>query len=94
MHCFHPYFPAINFVICFNKIFNMSLTIKGVFENGKIVLDELPPCNKKMPVKIIFPDIKNDSQLKKNEIRFGSLKGKISVPDNFDDEIDVLNDYM
>lgn len=72
----------------------MSLTIKGVFENGKIVLEELPPSNKKMPVKIIFPDIKNDMPLKKNEVRFGSLKGKISVPDNFDNEIDVLNDYM
>ena len=72
----------------------MSLTIKGIFENGKIVLDELPPSNKKMPVKIIFPDIKNEIPLKKNEIKFGSLKGKISVPDNFDDELDVLNDYM
>jgi len=72
----------------------MALTIKGIFENGKIVLDELPPSNKKMPVKIIFPEIKNDTPLKKNEIRFGSLKGKIGVPDNFDDEIDVLKDYM
>ena len=49
----------------------MALTIKGIFENGKIVLDELPPSNKKMPVKIIFPEIKNDTPLKKNEIRFG-----------------------
>lgn len=72
----------------------MSLTIKGIFENGKIVLDELPPTNKKMPVKIIFPDIKSDSPLKKNEIRFGSLKGKISVPVDFDDELDVLSEYM
>ena len=71
----------------------MSLTIKGIFENGKIVLDELPPSNKKMPVKIIFPDIKKEISLKKNEIRFGSLKGKISVPDDFDDELDVLNEY-
>jgi len=72
----------------------MSLTIKEIFENGKIILDKLPPSNKKMPVKIIFPDIKNEITLKKNEIKFGSLKGKISVPDNFDDELDVLNDYM
>ncbi len=72
----------------------MSLTIKGIFENGKIVLDELPPFNKKMPVKIIFPDIKNEIPLKKNEINFGSLKGKISVPDDFDDELDELNEYM
>jgi len=72
----------------------MSLTIKGIFENGKIVLDKLPPSNKKMPVKIIFPDIKNEIHLKKNERRFGSLKGKISAPDNFNDELDLLNDYM
>lgn len=72
----------------------MSLTIKGIFENGKIVLDELPPSNKKMPVKIIFPDIENAIPLKNNEIKFGSLKGKISVPEDFDDELDVLNEYM
>lgn len=72
----------------------MSLTIKGIFENGKIVLDQLPPSNKKMPVKIIFPDIENAIPLKSNEIKFGSLKGKISVPDDFDDELDVLNEYM
>ena len=72
----------------------MSLTIKGIFENGKIILDELPPFNKKMPVKIIFPDIKNEIPLKNNEIRFGSLKGKISIPNDFDDELDVLNEYM
>ncbi|HET7115905.1 MAG TPA: hypothetical protein VFI29_05415 [Hanamia sp.] len=72
----------------------MSLTIKGIFENGKIVLDELPPTNKKMPVKTISPEIKKEIHLKKSEIRFGSLKGKISAPDNFNDELDVLNDYM
>lgn len=71
----------------------MKLTIKGIFENGKIVLDELPPSNKKMPVKIIFIDIKKEISLKKNEIRFGSLKGRINVPDNFDNELDVLNEY-
>ncbi|CAN5328992.1 hypothetical protein BH20BAC1_BH20BAC1_17180 [soil metagenome] len=72
----------------------MSLTINGIFENGKIVLDELPPSNKKMPVKIIFPDIKNEAPLKKNEIRFGSLKGKIGVPDDFDNELNELREYM
>lgn len=71
----------------------MSLTIKGIFENGKIVLDALPPSNKKMPVKIIFPNIKDEIPLKNNEIKFGSLKGKISVPDDFDNELDVLNEY-
>ncbi len=72
----------------------MLLTINGIFENGKIVLDELPPTNQKVPVKIIFPDIKKSTSLKKNEIRFGSLKGKISVPANFDDELAELNEYM
>jgi hypothetical protein len=71
----------------------MPLTINGIFENGKIILEEVPPTNKKVPVKIIFPDFKNEVALKKNEIIFGSLKGKISVPDNFDDELDELNEY-
>lgn len=71
----------------------MPLTINGFFENGKIILEELPPTDKKVPVKIVFPDLKKTSSLKENEIKFGSLKGKISVPEDFDDELDVLNEY-
>lgn len=71
----------------------MSVTINGVFENGKVILGELPPTNEKVPVKIIFPGTKNIS-LKKNEIKFGSLKGKVSVPADFDAELDDLNEYM
>ncbi len=72
----------------------MSITIKGIFENGKITLEELPPTNEKMPVKVIFPDTKSNFSLKKNEIKFGSLKGKVTVPSDFDDELDELKEYM
>lgn len=71
----------------------MALTINGIFENGKIILEELHPTNKKVQVKIIFPDLKESTPLNKNEIKFGSLKGKVRVPENFDEEMDELSEY-
>lgn len=74
----------------------MSITIKGIFEDGKVKLQEPAPTNEKVSVTVIFPDGGNGTvlSLKKNEIKFGSLAGKINVPDNFDDELDDLKEYM
>lgn len=69
-----------------------SVAIKAIFENGQVTLTEPPPTKEKVPVTIIFPEI--EKPFEKNEIQFGSLSGKISVPENFDDEIDELKDYM
>lgn len=46
-------------------------------------------------VKQSIPDIDEarDKYLKKNEVKFGSLKGKLSVPANFDDELKELREY-
>ena len=75
----------------------MSVTIKGIFENGQVKLIEPAPTEEKVPVTVTFPDEENivsEKPLKKNEIKFGSLAGKISVPENFDDELDELKEYM
>ena len=69
----------------------MSVTIKAIFENGNVRLLESPPTDKKVSVTVAFPDEKSmapEILLKKNEIKFGSLAGKISVPEYFDDELD------
>jgi len=75
----------------------MAVTIKGVFENGQVKLAEPAPAKEKAPVTVLFPDEENiisEKPLKKNEIKFGSLAGKISVHENFDDELNELKEYM
>lgn len=66
----------------------MSVAVKGIYENGEVKLTEPAPTNEKIPVTVVFPDeddILSEKPLKKNEIKFGSIAGKISVPENFDD---------
>ena len=70
----------------------MPITVKGFYENGQIKLAEPAPTDENVPVTVLFPE--PEKTLKKNEIKFGSLAGKISIPENFDDEIDDLKDYM
>jgi hypothetical protein len=70
----------------------MSVSIKAYYENGEVKLTEQAPTEKNVPVTVIFPE--PERLLKKNEIRFGSLTGKISVPKNFDDEIEDLKEYI
>ena len=65
-----------------------GIAIKGIYENGEVKLTEPALTNEKVPVTVVFPDednITSEKPLKKNEIRVGSLAGKISVPENFDD---------
>ena len=61
----------------------MPVTIKAIFEKGQVKLEEPAPTNETVQVTAIFPD--EEKSLKKNEIKFGSLAGKIAVPANFDD---------
>ncbi len=70
----------------------MPTTIKGIYDNGKIVLDEMPPTKNKSKVVVTFLDEMQPPVVKKRQL--GSLKGKISIPDNFNDPLDDLNDYM
>lgn len=67
----------------------MSVTIKAIFENGQVKLTEPAPTEEMVPVTVTFPE----QLLKKNEVKFGSLEGKIGVPENFDHEIDELKEY-
>ena len=71
----------------------MLVTIKGVYENGKIKLIEPAPTNETVPVLVTF--LEKDEQLQgKHKIVIGSLEGKISVPDDFDEPLDDLKEYM
>lgn len=71
----------------------MLTTIKGIYDNGQIVLDEIPPTKNKSKVVVTFlEEIEPSSSLQKRP--FGSLKGKIGIPDNFNEPLDDLKDYM
>ncbi|HEY5390535.1 MAG TPA: hypothetical protein VIJ57_00370, partial [Hanamia sp.] len=59
----------------------MLTTIKGTYNNGQIVLDEIPPTKNKSKVVVTFLEEIESSTLQKRP--FGSLKGKIGIPDNF-----------
>jgi len=70
----------------------MLTTIKGTYNNGQIVLDEIPPTKNKSKVVVTFLEEIESSTLQKRP--FGSLKGKIGIPDNFNEPLDDLKDYM
>ena len=72
----------------------MLTTIKGVYDNGKITLVEEPPIKgKKADVIVTFlPDQQSTSSKQKRVL--GGLEGKISVPDDFNESLEDLKDYM
>ena len=72
----------------------MLTTVKGVYDHGKITLTEDPPIKeKKADVIVTFlPQEKNIDSTSKRVL--GGLEGKISVPDDFNDPLEDLKDYM
>ncbi len=70
----------------------MQTTIKGIYDNGQIVLEEMPPTKNKSKVVVTFLEEIEPSSLQKRP--FGSLKGKIGIPDDLNEPLDDLKDYM
>ncbi|MGK6353443.1 DUF2281 domain-containing protein [Parapedobacter sp. DT-150] len=73
----------------------MYTAIKGVYENGKITFTEEPPVKSKAEVVITFltgQDSAEKSQQRK--LKIGLLEGKIKLPDDFNEPLDDLEDYM
>lgn len=71
----------------------MLTTVKGYYEHGKVILQEEPPVTEKTEVIVTFLSNNNDfSNRAKREP--GGLKGKVSLPDDFNDPIDDLEEYM
>lgn len=71
----------------------MLTTIKGYYEKGTIVLTEPAPVTYKTEVIVTFltgENLSNGAKLRTP----GGLKGKVSVPDDFDAPLDDLKKYM
>lgn len=71
----------------------MLTTIKGYYEKGKILLDEPAPVSAKTQVIVTFltEDINHNTPRKRIP---GGLKGKVTIPDDFNDPLEDLQDYM
>lgn len=66
----------------------MLISIRGYYENGQIVLSEPAPVEVKTDVLVTFL---TEESVKKTEKRIpGGLKGKVELPDDFDE----MKDYM
>ncbi|SHN35632.1 DUF2281 domain-containing protein [Mucilaginibacter sp. OK098] len=69
----------------------MLTAIKGYYEKGKIIMKEEAPVKSKTDVIITF--LTEDTKTPGKRIP-GGLKGKVSIPDNFNEPLDDLKDYM
>ncbi|MFM9839078.1 MAG: hypothetical protein ACKVOQ_12485 [Cyclobacteriaceae bacterium] len=70
----------------------MLTTIKGIYQNGQIVLEEKPTFDEDAEVLVTFTKIKNPE--KKSRV-FGSGKDLvIYMADDFNDPLDDLKEYM
>ncbi len=71
----------------------MLTTIKGVYEQGHIFMKEEPPVNTKTEVFITF--LTQDQELDTTGKRVpGGLKGRVTIPDDFNETLEDFKDYM
>ena len=68
--------------------------ISGFYENGQIVLDELPKTNKKVQVFVSFTEPLEIKESTKKKRQFGISKGSIIMGDDFNAPLEDLKDYM
>ncbi len=72
----------------------MLTTIRGIYEQGRVVLKERAPVSDTTEVIITFLiEEKVDRQFVQLRMP-GGLKGKVSIPDDFNEPLDDLKDYM
>ena len=69
----------------------MLTTVKGVYENGQVIFSEVPPVTERTEVIITFL---TEEKREPKKRKLGGLKGLGSLPDDFDEPLDELKDYM
>ena len=72
----------------------MLTTVKGVYDNGKITLSEEPLITeKKADVIVTFLTGQQNISLTSKRV-LGGLEGRLSAPDDFNEPLEDLKDYM
>lgn len=71
----------------------MLTTIKGYYDHGQIILEETPPVKNKTEVMVTFltEEPKTNESVKR---KLGGLEGKVNLPQDFNEPLDDLKDYM
>lgn len=82
------------FVILQNINIKMLTTIKGVYEEGHIILKEEAHVKSGTEVIVTFLSEEKETPKVKKERVPGGLKGRISISDDFNEPLDDLKDYM
>jgi hypothetical protein len=71
----------------------MLTTIKGYYEHGKVFLQEEAPVSSKTEVIVTF--LPSEENMNTGKLRMpGGLKGKGTIPDDFNEPLEDLRDYM
>ena len=72
----------------------MLQVVKGIYENGRVILEETPRHIGKAKIIVTFLDEKKPVAKKHHKERIpGALKGKVTIPDDFNEPLDDLKDY-
>lgn len=69
----------------------MLTTIEGIYENGKVTLTESPPVKKNSKVLVTFMTETN-AVPPGNKRTLGTMKGTIKMADDFNDNMDDLDE--
>ena len=69
----------------------MLVSIKGYYENGKVILREEAPVRDRTEVIVTFLDTPTNNFKQRVP---GGLKGKVTIPDDFNEPLEDLKDYM
>lgn len=80
----------------------MYLAVNGIFEDGQLILEEPAPTMQKTKVVVMFLNDENKIESSQQRMRqpgslkkLGELEGKkYSIPDDFNEPLDDLKEYM
>lgn len=72
----------------------MLTSVKGTYDQGKITLAEEPPVTSKAEVIITFLTQETPKPVTPRKIILGLLEGKAKLPDDFDEPMEDLKEYM
>ena len=71
----------------------MLTTIKGYYDHGQIILQETPPVKNKTEVMVTFLTEEVNSKSSPRR-KLGGLEGKVTIPEDFNEPLNDLKDYM
>jgi hypothetical protein len=71
----------------------MLTAIKGFYDHGQIILEETPPVKSKTQVVVTFLT-EGKSMPSPVKRKLGGLEGQVPLPEDFNEPLDDLKDYM